>query len=121
VSDAWRRALNHLVTVRRRSTSTSASGSSKFAWSDVAANVRCGLQNKGGRMSEKDEGSSPGRRKSAIFGTEAADVIKIGDLLVLENVNPGQTYKVTHVHVENNPNAPHLAVDVEQWAPGAGD
>lgn len=118
---AWHRALTYLVTVKRQSAQVSASGVSTFTYGEVAAGLACSLQDAGGRQTQDDAGQTPSRKKRVLFDAAAAGVVLQGDLLVLENVDPGQTYRVTHTHVVNSPNAPHVEADAEAWPPGGGD
>jgi hypothetical protein len=119
---AWHRALTYRVTVKRQSTQVSASGVSTFVYTMVAEDVACSLQDAGGRQTQDDVGQTPSRKKRVIFDyVAAAGIVLQGDLLVLENVDVGQTYRVTHTHTVNHPNAPHIEADAEAWAPGGGD
>ncbi len=118
---AWRRALQHVVTVRRNTTVVSASGATKFVYADVATGLRCSLQDKGGRLQQMELGQLPKRIKSAIFGAEAQVILQQNDLLVLENVKVGETYRVTHLHTVPDRNAPHVEAEVEQWSPSGSD
>ena len=118
---AWRRALQHVVTVRRNTTAVSPSGATMFVYADVATGLRCTLQDGGGRMRQDDLGQLPGRVKTALFGAEAIAVLQQNDLLVLENVKPGETYRVTALHTVADRNARHVSADVEQWAPSGSD
>lgn len=118
---AWRRALQHVVTVRRNTTAVSPSGATSFVYADVATGLRCSLQDGGGRLRQDDLGQTPKRIKSAIFGREAISILRQNDLLVLENVKVGETYRITHLHTVPERNAPHVEATVEQWAPSGSD
>jgi hypothetical protein len=116
---AWRKALQHVVTVRRNTTAVSPSGATKFVYADVAT-LRCSLQDRGGRLRQDDLGQVPGRSKSAIFGSEAAAVLQQNDLLVVTAGESG-TYRITHIHIVPDKNAPHVEAVVEQWAPSGSN
>lgn len=116
----WRRALQHVVTVRRNTTAVSTSGATKFVYADVAAGMRCSLQDAGGRMVQMELGQLPKRIKVAIFGAEAASVLKQNDLLVVTAGETG-TYRITHLHIVPDRNAPHVEAKVEQWSPSGSD
>lgn len=113
--------MQHVVTVRRSTTATSPSGATMFVYADVLVGVRCSLQDKGGRIQQADVGQIPNRVKSAIFGSEVIGLLKQNDLLVLQNVTVGETYRVTHLHVVPDRNAPHVECTVEQWTPSGSD
>jgi hypothetical protein len=120
--------MQHIVTVQRNTTTVSPSGSgaTQFNYAPllsggVPVTLKCSLQEANGRLEQVDVGQEPNRIKSGIFGNEAASVLQQNDLIVLVNVNPGQTYRVTHIHVVPDANAPHVEVKVEQWKPGGGD
>lgn len=117
----WRRAMQHVVTVRRNTTAVSPSGATKFVYVDVATGVKCNLQDRGGRLQQVDLGQYPSRIKVAIFGSEAINVLQQNDLLVLQNVRVGETYRITHLHTVPERNAPHVEATVEQWAPSGSD
>lgn len=106
--------MQHRVSVLRTTTERSTSGSTKFVYATIAAGVVCSLQEGGGRMKQAEEGMEPNRAKSALFGQEAMALLKQNDILVLENVNVGQRYRIVHIHLVPDANAPHVEARVEQ-------
>lgn len=114
-SVTWRRALRHLATVKRPMTSTSPSGASRANAVTIQEHVRCTIQDAGGRMKQDDAGVQQGRKKTSIFGTEAAAFLAENDTVVLENFEVGQSYRVVHVHhVPYGGGVHHLEVQLEQ-------
>jgi len=116
----WRQAMRHLVTVKRGEASTSLSGSVSVDYAVVLAGVPCSVQDAGGRVRDADVGTLPGRRKSVTFGPEMAGVVLQNDLIELENVTPGEVYKLTHVHVSVGRLGSHVEAVAEHWAPAGG-
>jgi len=72
-------------------------------------------------MRQADVGQLGGRKKSAIFGPEMAGVLQQNDLLVLENVEPGETYRVYHLHTSVGRQGSHVEAVVEQLPSAGGD
>lgn len=120
---AWRRALRHLVTVKRSDTTTTASGSTKFNYAVVAEHLRASVQDAGGRMTQDDLGQRPARKASGVFGPEADPVLRQNDLLVLETVDPGKTFRVVHLHRSAGPGGTlhHVEAALEQVVTEGGD
>ena len=122
MSAIWRRALHFTVTVKRNTTSVSASGASQFVYATIATGLACSIQSgSGGRMRQEDVGQVAGKKHSAIFGEEALGLLQQNDLIIVENaVGGGETFKLYHVHEIIDPNAPHVECDVESWVPAGG-
>ena len=117
MSTAWRAvALRYRVTIKRNTTTTSASGASKFNYTVVLSNVLASLQDASGRMRQLDVGQDGGRMKSMLFGTEMFGQLQQNDLVVVG----ADTYKIVHLHEvkENEPR--HVEALVVQWQPGGG-
>jgi hypothetical protein len=113
---AWRRALRHRVTVMRAVTSVSDTGDSTTSWDTVvSAGVPCSLQDAGGRQRHDAQGLVPARQKRVIFGPEAQNIVQQNDLLIVESVDPAETYKVLHLHLASDGNGAHIKGMVEQW------
>lgn len=118
----WRRSLRYTVTIQRETTERSASGSTKFTFADLYTGVKASIQSGGGRMRQLDVGQDPGVKHLALFGAEMMDLLRQGDLLVVEGpIEAGRKFKLYHVHNVPDPNAPHVECDIESWLPGGGD
>jgi hypothetical protein len=115
-SGAWRRLLRHRVTIQRNTTTTSASGATKFNYATVATGVRCSVQDRGGRMRQDDVGQIPARQKSLVCGAEVD--LRQTDHVVLENFEVGKVFVVTHTH---NSVGDHLEAVLEQVVTEGGD
>lgn len=108
------------MTVKRNTTATSATGTTKFSYDTVAEHVLCSMQDGGGsRLKQDDVGQVGGRRHSATFGPEAD--LQQNDLVV-EEVG-GETFRVVHVHEAFGEGGAvhHKETTVEQWIPAGGD
>ena len=118
---AWRKALHFTCTVKRNTTSVSASGATKFAYATLLTGVLCSVQNSSGRMKQDDEAQIGGRKKSVLFGEEMLGLLKQNDLIVLESGDIGATYRLTNIHEVVDPNAPHVECMGEQYVPAGRD
>jgi hypothetical protein len=109
--------------VRRNATSTAVSGASKFNYSTVLEHLAASVQDAGGRMRQDEFGQVPIRKASGVFGPEASGVLQQNDLLVLENIAPGQTYRVVHLHRSAGPGGSlhHVEAALEQVVTEGGD
>lgn len=119
MAGAWGRALTYSVTIKRSSTNTSSSGVTKFVYDQIiATGLLCSIQDYGGRLKQDDLGQFGLRKKSIIADVDFA-VVEQNDLLV--DGETGISYRVTHIHFVNDPNAPHYEAIGEQWVPGGGN
>ena len=119
---AWRRALVHTATVRRNTTTVSASGSTSFHYADVLTGVTCSVQDDAGRLLQADVGQMGLRKASVLFGDEMLGLLQQNDLLALEPVDDGgRVYRLTHIHEVQDLNAPHVEAEAEQYVPAGRD
>jgi len=122
VGTAWRKALHFTATVKRNTTSVSASGATTFVYSTVLSGVLCSVQNNTGRMKQDDEAQIGGRKKTVLFGEEMLGLLRQNDLIVLESsADAGATYRLVNVHEVVDPNAPHVECQAEQYVPAGRD
>lgn len=118
---AWRKALHFTATVKRNTTSVSASGATRFVYATLLTGVLCSVQNATGRMKQDDEAQIGGRKKSVLFGEEMIGQLQQNDLIVLESGDVGATYRLVNVHEVVDPNAPHVECQAEQYVPAGRD
>lgn len=121
MSTAWRKALHFTATVKRNTTSVSASGATKFVYATIFTGVQCSVQYQGGRLRQDDPGQMGLRKNSALFGEEMIGQLRQNDIIVLENSDVGRTYRLTSVHEVIDPNAPHVECVAEQVVTAGGD
>lgn len=119
MTTAWRYALQFTATLRRNTTSVSASGATRFVYADILTGVLVSVQESGGRLRQDDVGQKGLRKVDLIFGEEMLGVLKQNDLLVLDL--DGRTFRITHLHEIVDLNAPHVEGIGEQVVSAGGD
>ena len=119
---AWRRALVHTATVRRNTTSVSASGSTTFHYADLLTGVKCSVQDDSGRLLQADVGQMGLRKATVLFAEDMLGLLQQNDLLVLGGSDDGgRVYRLTHVHEVQDLNGPHVEAEAEQYVPAGRD
>jgi len=113
IGEAYRRFLWHRATVRRNTTVQSATGVSKFVYSDLFTQVACNVQDAGGRMRQDENGQMSGKKLRVIFAKEWAGKFQHNDLIVVN----GATFRMTHIHDSWYNGSHHVEVDAEFYAP----
>lgn len=116
IGEAYRKFLWHRATIKRNTTTQSATGVTKFNYAVIFSDVPCNVQSNGGRMKQDEWGQATAKKLNVLFASEWAGKFEHNDLLVVN----GDTFRIVTIHDSWYNGSHHVEASVESYVP-AGD